>query len=137
MINQQCQLKIMDKEFYLFKDALKILNVQADEIKFLIGIGMAWLFLKGNTYICPRDYMDMENEDLIEYKANMRIYNAAGSYGSRYNVNEPSVKELYNKFKKWKGYDEKHILTYMEQIEFDCYMDKYVSKVLKSAKKYT
>ena len=66
--------------------------------------------------------------DYNEYKPNSSIYCLANRYGYKLNVNHESIKQLYDRFKKWKGIPFSIPLSDAERFEFESYALKYINK---------
>lgn len=65
--------------------------------------------------------------DYNQYKPNTSIYCPKNKYGYKLNINHPSIKPLYERFKKWKGIGINIPLSDAERFEFESYALKYIN----------
>lgn len=54
------------------------------------------------------------------------IYTQNNPYGYKYNINHPKVRDLYERYKDWKGI--KDIPSDAERFEFEDYLTKHFEK---------
>ncbi len=122
-------LELVEKEFIWINILADGLEVDNHTILSKVADGLPWLFYGGITYICSQDYQKCLEGYYIRNKEVLRPYLLSNCYGSRFNTNNFYVKELYQEFKILKGEGKSnYIMTYMERIEFDCYIDRILDK---------
>lgn len=56
----------------------------------------------------------------------LSIYAYNNPYGFRLNINHPKIKELYDRYKKWKGFAGDKPISDKDRIEFE----KYIFNIL-------
>lgn len=54
------------------------------------------------------------------------IYTQNNPYGYKYNINHPKIRELYERYKEWKGIHT--VLSDEERFEFEDYLTKHFDK---------
>lgn len=59
------------------------------------------------------------------------IYTQDNRYGYRYNINHPTIRELYERYVNWKGLSNAYPLSDGERKEFEGYLDKYFGDQIK------
>ena len=61
-----------------------------------------------------------------ENNSDISIYCKPNQWGYRYNINHPKIKELYQRYCKWKSIYRP--MTDQERYDFESYIDKLIQK---------
>lgn len=141
--NPRRKIEIGESVFYLTNPVMEeICKSQEliDELTQCIKRSMASkepsipLYIEGHTYIRPQDYKRFKENYYTGKAEQLKPYISTNEYGRRYNIHNDLIKKYYLRFRKWKGCSF-GMPTELEQVEFDCYMEDCVYKMLTNGKK--